>query len=168
MAYEGEKAVEQWAWTENRVHELRRLIELGLCSFEIAENLGTSDCAVRNKTRRLGLSMGSGKGRPRLSPEVRVERVAVEIAKRAAEPVRERWPPIPLPALRDVETPAEMRVTVLELPDANACRWPMGHVMEPGSARTPFCGCYTLGLVYCPSHEAIARQRRQVHVSVAA
>ncbi len=36
MAYEGD-VNERWSWTENRVHELRRLIAEKLTSAQIAE-----------------------------------------------------------------------------------------------------------------------------------
>jgi len=154
MAYEGD-VNERWSWTENRVHELRRLIAEKLTSSEIAQRLQTSENAVRNKVWRLGEQLASGRGRPRLSEDVRQTRTEA-VSSIPVERV-ERWPQIPLPALRHVETHG-VRVTLADLPDVGACRWPMSHAMEPGSVRTPFCGCRTYGLTYCASHEALARK----------
>jgi len=163
MAYEGD-VNERWSWTENRVHELRRLIAEKLTSAQIAERLKTSEASVRNKAGRIGEQLSCARGRPRLSEDVRQARVEA-VASIPAERV-ERWPPIPLPALRYVETHGP-RMTLSDLPDAGACRWPMSHAMEPGSARTPFCGCRTHGLIYCASHEALARKDR-VQISLVA
>lgn len=158
MAFDSQEK-ERWSWTENRVHELRRLIEEGLCSPQIAERIGApSEHSVRSAARRNGLRLAKGNGRPALHDGVRTDRREdCRIEQRKTRVTVEYWPPIALPVLRYVETPGPW-LRFLDLPEEGACRWPMSAVHEPGSVHTPFCGCGTSGLVYCPSHEALARR----------
>lgn len=167
MAFDSQEK-ERWSWTENRVHELRRLIAEGLTSFQIAKHLeGATPGSVRRKASRLGLEMRFS-GRPAMVEGKRTDKR--EQVRHEARISRERfryWPPQPLPDdLRSVETPGR-RFLFLDLPDQDHCRWPMSHVLEPGSVHTPFCGCKTRGLVYCPSHMALAR-RGQAQLSLVA
>ncbi|WP_191558227.1 GcrA family cell cycle regulator [Brevundimonas aurantiaca] len=114
------------AWTEDRIHQLKRLWPEGRSAETIARELGggLTRNAVLGKVARLGLS----RGRP---------------CARAERRPRDRTPP---------ELPPDGVATILSVRRTD-CRWPYG---DPGDPDFSLCGRPSERGAFCAAHAAIA------------
>jgi GcrA cell cycle regulator len=140
-------------WTNERIDQLKRLLEAGLTCSQIAAEVGVSRNAVIGKITRLGLSR-------RKEAPARAEKPKL-VASRTRALTRifaRRGRLIELAALAAHEAPAIAILdgrgcSLFELAPGK-CRWPIN---DPGAANFCFCGSAQLeGLPYCLGHARLA------------
>lgn len=127
-------------WTDDRIAELRRLVESGLPFSTVARMLGTTRNSAIGMARRTGIT--SGAERPNVNRP----------AKRHNDGVIA--PPAPMPE------PIPGGVSTLNLAP-HQCKWPV-------SADWPWlhCGAQREGLgPYCARHREIGFQRQSIRRS---
>ena len=152
----GDLKYPEFSWTPENVDLLRRLQAGGATFSIIAEQLGTTRCAIAGKTRRLGLCKFTANlyktkpnargprgptGGPRNATTI-ANRILNARLKRAPQP-----PPI-------VSEPnPESHVTMMAL-TLTACRYVVG---EPNGIDTVYCGSQVWGEweSYCGFHHHI-------------
>lgn len=159
----------RFAWTDERVEQLKELWMDGYTCSSIAMRLGAcSRSAVIGKVHRLGLNMTS----PRREKPRKTKRPSPQRGAAARSDGRTTSPqPIPADvgmlrriAERDAAIPADQRVTLDKLADTG-CRYPIG---DPMHADFGFCpGTRVPGLSYCPEHAAVCLQPVQTYRAVA-
>lgn len=157
-----------FAWTKERVAQLRELHAEGLSFNEIAGKLG---CESRNacigKARRIGLgehvAVAKRQRQPHAGQEQKSARKPKQTTPQKSGPVpvltrQSRRHPTdaipPLPTQHDgANVPIEQRRTLLQL-NNHVCKWPFG---SPGAADFFFCGGDAeAGRPYCKPHCNIA------------
>lgn len=150
-------------WSEERVGELRRLVERGDSARIIAAQLGCSRNAVVGKAQRLGLrlkgvsSNPAGGGRPKAGPRRAASGDRVRVAAKA----RRRGVTVAAPALPTV--------TFLAAVEAGTCLFFACDPFAPDGPDMPVCGgARVAGSRYCALHErakvdgaAIERRERR-------
>lgn len=161
-------------WTDERVEQLKKLVNENLSASQIATALGGFEDspdrgknAVIGKTRRLGLHCaGNQTGcakRPRAATQKQLEpaeddRAAVLIG--AAHGVKampmSTLPHIPVVQKREPVIPVAKRFSLTMLTE-QTCKWPIG---DPSNHENfHFCGHDSLeGSPYCEYHSAVAYQ----------
>jgi GcrA cell cycle regulator len=143
-----------FAWTDESISRLKRLVADGHSASQIASQFGgISRNAVIGKVTRLGLKLGSGKLMPKAEPVVRAARVR----KAKPDPVKiaelqdfmDRAPP---PVVESIPKPKSLDLTLMEL-ERDSCRWPEGE-----RAAITFCGHISeQGKSYCAYHARLSR-----------
>ena len=154
---------ETFAWTEERIDRLRRMVADGMTRPAIAEALGTTKNSVTGKIDRLGLRSNLAKvdrGPASEATRPKVARAQPSAPAIAPRPAAKPSVPVPIqPVVQRLVVPASpvRRVLIEELTD-KTCRWPFGD-------RPPFeyCGAPTEDpgdpkRVYCREHSRLAGQ----------
>ena len=138
-------------WTSELIATLKELWASKLSCAGISDEFGRrhgvlfSRNAVIGKVSRLGLEKRRQVGLPKPKKIKRARFKLVPDNRPAPRPER--------PSIDDQLIPVEQRRTLLELTD-ETCRWPVGHVGEPGFF---FCGAPPQAhSPYCSGHHAIA------------
>lgn len=144
-------------WTPERIAVLCHLWEVsGESAATIAARLGgTTRNAVIGKLGRLGKLNNGGRATRRKSPS----RSRLPLAR--PRPAERRLPLLRMPSrlpprvapMRIGQEPEPRIFSVLDLREGH-CRWPHGHLGEPGFG---FCGRPAPG-PYCPHHHGIAHR----------
>lgn len=142
-----------FAWTDDRVAELKALWIEGLTASQIANKMGVaSRSAVIGKAHRLRLaSRTDNTWRRPHEREVKSKKRKPALAARIQIAHRVRWPIAP-PA--PIESPIQAGgVSLLDL-EQHQCRY----AVTPDFATSHrFCGCKTVpGLSYCEGHARLA------------
>lgn len=142
------------SWTEERIETLRRLVDEGLTSSQIAMELGgVTRNAVIGKLHRLQIKLktawGNNRGdKPRRVRKMRQDRVA-RFVHRQVNGHGYRSHAFP----SDDEHPGSLELSFMDLGDGH-CRWPHG------DGQYTFCGRPQLnGYSYCAHHERLATRR---------
>jgi len=142
-------------WTDERIAELKRLVDRGFSCREIADEIGVSRNAVIGKISRLQLARPypQPRGRraePKAAPKdpgvavVRLRKVLALMRTAATADISDK----PVASV----IPLAPRCSLLEL-NNETCRWPVGN--QPADIR--FCGDRPLdGLPYCAGHARMA------------
>jgi len=125
-----------FAWTEQRINQLRKLRATGMAFSKIGEILGTTKNSVIGKAHRLGIFT---------KPETKKQRARAKIYAKPVKPAK----PAPKPA----SVPRYIGLAELE---GNECRYPIGKDSKVMGVHL-FCGIPThRKSSYCKTHHAIS------------
>ena len=139
-------------WNDERIALLKKLWSEGLSASQIAGRLGSvTRNAVIGKVHRLGLSgrVDPYKRVPRArrvdhKPKARTRVTSLSLMKKVLAVID----PLPDP---DAPLPGAKLVSLVDLDDRGACRFPHG------DGPFTFCGCKAVpGLSYCKDHARLA------------
>lgn len=139
------------SWDEARVARLRELLMLGKTASQIAYALGgkITRSAVIGKVHRLGLALNV---ETKTARDRKLDRARSSGKRRASKPKQPAAIRIMIPEPMPVDCASDVaRKTLADL-EPNECRFPVGHLDEPGFG---FCALERVeGLPYCAEHAA--------------
>jgi GcrA cell cycle regulator len=139
-------------WTDERIAELKRLVDRKWTARQIADAMGCTKNSILGKTFRLGITTSTETDEERA---VRMARAADQrranggggIKKRKLKPRTEQYKQPPTLVVTTPDTHGK-GIGLMELNDIT-CRWPINDDMNDAK----FCGHHIAdGSAYCPHH----------------
>lgn len=147
------------SWTDERIAQLKRLVDDGLSARGIATALGgISRNGVIGKLRRLGLKFKSGAMKPKAPTLAKPKPGRLVVLTRASTELLPRLPsPPPRPVRPKSEAPELVMsapISILDL-EPTSCRWP---IKDLGGGSHLFCGAKRVSdeSSYCVGHDRLA------------